>query len=123
MFAAHKTNKQPRLRTLFLSMILGFSAVAGVSLTLARPASASCDLDLAARLETSKQYLMSQKRNLDRDLDETTYMICRLQRSADSDSVARALDGLYRAKRDQEFKEQDVLMQIRCVEDALRNIR
>jgi len=109
------------MRTLILSILVPvtFSGILNLSL-LAGPAVASGDSDLDYRLKSTRQQLLSQKQDLERDMDEIACEISRLEHVRDYNSVSRALDDLQKKKHDAERREQDVLIDIRNIENDLR---
>jgi hypothetical protein len=104
-----------------LSTLLILTISQTLNLTISSsPAMAAGDSTLAFRLKSTLQQLLIQKRELERDLDDTADEICRLERVRDFSSVARTLDDLQKKRRVEERRQQDILFAIKDIENDLR---
>lgn len=78
------------------------------------------DANTVYRLKSALQELWLQKRDVERNLDDISDQMSRLERLHDISSVSSTLDQLQKRKRDQERQQQDLLLDMRDVESALR---
>jgi hypothetical protein len=101
------------------SLFITFPAIL-ILASLSPAAAAPADANLSYRLKTALQHLILQKRDIERDLDETASQITRLEHARDYGSVVRALAELQKTKRDQERQQQDLLLEIKDLENDLR---
>jgi hypothetical protein len=107
------------------SLVFSILILMALNLSLCSGAALAGNESDRVRLKSNLQQLLLEKRDLEKalvqDLDKITDQINRLERVKDINAVSRALDDLHKMKREQERKQQDIFLDIRDVENALRS--
>lgn len=101
-------------------MLISVAGTLNASVCLS-PASAAADVRLTYRLKTNLQRLLLERRDLERGLDEIADQIKRLEHVRHHSSVLRSLDDLRRKQLDGQRLQQELLFQIKDVENDLRS--